>query len=168
MDPVETPPIDPGPDPTPDPAPDLAAQLAAMQAQVADLTAKNAAAEAAAEATRLAGLSDAEKLAEERAAVVREREALTLDRRVSALDKLGVQPKYRTFAPQVDPADPAGALALDKWAKENPELLTPRAAGGQPPPKAPEGSMLAKVLSGQVRHPFMTATGLGKLLGGNQ
>ena len=168
MDPVETPPIDPGPDdPTP-PAPDLAAQLAAMQAQVADLTAKNAAAEAAAEATRLAGLSDAEKLAEERAAVVREREALTLDRRVSALDKLGVQPKYRTFAPQVDPADPAGALALDKWAKENPELLTPRAAGGQPPPKAPEGTMLAKVLSGQVRHPFMTASGLGKLLGGNQ
>lgn len=168
MDPEVPPPIDPGPDdPTP-PAPDLAAQLAAMQAQVADLTAKNAAAEAAAEATRLAGLSDAEKLAEERAAVVREREALTLDRRVSALDKLGVQPKYRAFAPQVDPADPAGALALDKWAKENPELLTPRAPGGQPPPKAPEGSMLAKVLSGQVRHPFMTATGLGKLLGGNQ
>jgi len=164
MDPVETPPIDPGPDdPTP-PAPDLAAQLAAMQAQVADLTAKNAAAEAAAEATRLAGLSDAEKLTEERAAVAREREALTIDRRVSALDKLGVQPKYRTFAPQVDPADPAGALALDKWAKENPELVTPKAAPPAPPPAVPPKSNLAKVLAGEVKNRFATAA--FKLVGG--
>lgn len=164
MDPEVPPPIDPGPDdPTP-PAPDLAAQLAAMQAQVADLTAKNAAAEAAAEATRLAGLSDAEKLAEERAAVVREREALTLDRRVSALDKLGVQPKYRTFAPQVDPADPAGALALDKWAKENPELVTPKVAPPAPPPAVPPKSNLAKVLAGEVKNRFATAA--FKLVGG--
>jgi hypothetical protein len=135
---------------------------------MAELLAEREASKAAAEAARLAGLSDAEKLAEERQGLVKEREALTNERRVSALDKLGVQPKYRTFAPQVDPADPAGALALDKWAKENPELLTPRAGPGQPPPQAPEGSMLAKVLSGQVRHPFMSATGLSKLLGGNQ
>jgi hypothetical protein len=135
---------------------------------MAELLAEREASKAAAEAARLAGLSDAEKLAEERQGLAKEREALTLERRVSALDKLGVQPKYRTFAPQVDPADPAGALALDKWAKENPELLAPRAGPGQPPPQAPEGSMLAKVLSGQVRHPFMSATGLSKLLGGNQ
>jgi hypothetical protein len=166
MDPEQTPPIDPGPDPAP--APDTAAELAAVKAQMAELLAEREASKAAAEAARLAGLSDAEKLAEERQGLVKEREALTNERRVSALDKLGVQPKYRTFAPQVDPADPAGALALDKWAKENPELLTPRAGPGQPPPQAPEGSMLAKVLSGQVRHPFMSATGLGKLLGGNQ
>jgi hypothetical protein len=166
MDPEQTPPIDPGPDPAP--APDTAAELAAVKAQMAELLAEREASKAAAEAARLAGLSDAEKLAEEKAGLAKEREALTNDRRVSALDKLGVQPKYRTFAPQVDPADPAGALALDKWAKENPELLTPRAGPGQPPPQAPEGSMLAKVLSGQVRHPFMSATGLSKLLGGNQ
>jgi hypothetical protein len=166
MDPEQTPPIDPGPDPAP--APDTAAELAAVKAQMAELLAEREASKAAAEAARLAGLSDAEKLAEERQGLVKEREALTNERRVSALDKLGVQPKYRTFAPQVDPADPAGALALDKWAKENPELLTPRAGPGQPPPQAPEGSMLAKVLSGQVRHPFMSATGLSKLLGGNQ
>jgi hypothetical protein len=166
MDPEQTPPIDPGPDPAP--APDPAAELATVKAQMAELLAEREASKAAAEAARLAGLSDAEKLAEERQGLVKEREALTNERRVSALDKLGVQPKYRTFAPQVDPADPAGALALDKWAKENPELLTPRAGPGQPPPQAPEGSMLAKVLSGQVRHPFMSATGLSKLLGGNQ
>ena len=166
MDPEQTPPIDPGPDPAP--APDTAAELATVKAQMAELLAEREASKAAAEAARLAGLSDAEKLAEERQGLVKEREALTNERRVSALDKLGVQPKYRTFAPQVDPADPAGALALDKWAKENPELLTPRAGPGQPPPQAPEGSMLAKVLSGQVRHPFMSATGLSKLLGGNQ
>lgn len=168
MDPEQTPPIDPGPDPAPAPAPDPAAELATVKAQMAELLAEREASKAAAEAARLAGLSDAEKLAEERQGLAKEREALTNERRVSALDKLGVQPKYRTFAPQVDPADPAGALALDKWAKENPELLTPRAGPGQPPPQAPEGSMLAKVLSGQVRHPFMSATGLSKLLGGNQ
>jgi hypothetical protein len=168
MDPEQTPPIDPGPDPASAPAPDTATELAAVKAQMAELLAEREASKASTEAARLAGLSDAEKLAEERQGLAKEREALTLDRRVSALDKLGVQPKYRSFAPQVDPADPSGALALDKWAKENPELLTPRAGPGQPPPQAPEGSMLAKVLSGQVRHPFMSATGLSKLLGGNQ
>ena len=164
MDPEVPPPIDPGPDKTETPAPDLAAELAATKAIVAELTAKSQAAEAAAEATRLAGLSDAEKLAEERAAVVREREALTLDRRVSALDKLGVQPKYRTFAPQVDPADPAGALALDKWAKENPELVTPKVAPPAPPPAVPPKSNLAKVLAGEVKNRFATAA--FKLVGG--
>ena len=150
------------------PAPDLAAELAATKAIVAELTAKNQAAEAAAEAARIAGLSEVEKLAEERAGIAKEREGLVTERRYAATDKLGILPKFRHLAPAVDPADEAGARALQAWAKENPELVAQKPGTPTPPPQAPEGSMLAKVLSGQVRHPFMTATGLGKLLGGNQ
>lgn len=164
MDPEQTPPIDPGPDPTPDPAPDLAAELAAMRAQVAELSAKSQAAEAAAEAARIAGLSDAEKLAEERAAVAKEREGLVVERRTAALDKLGILPKFRHIAPAVDPSTTEGALALDKWAKENPELVAAKPNAPTPPPAIPPKSNLAKVLAGEVKNRFASAA--FKLVGG--
>ena len=44
----------------------------------------------------------------------------------SVLDNLQVLPKYRSFAPDVDPFTEAGKQELEKWAMDNPELLSSR------------------------------------------
>lgn len=149
-------------------APPPADELADLKATVASLKAEAEAAKAQAKALEDAKLTDAQKAARERddwkRQVDEDRAKIKADRRSVALDKLGVLPKFASFAPDVDPSDPAGAAALEKWAREYPEALKPRDKPTQPA-DVPEGSELHKILTGAKKSPFMTIDGFRRLLG---
>lgn len=164
---------------TPPPQPDAAPppqttqtlspeQVSELLATVTALKAKADAAEAAAKASEDAQLTDAQRIDKERkdwqAQVDVDRAKIKTDRKAMALEKLGIVPKFHGYAPDVDPTDPAGAAALEKWAKGNPELVSKREAPAQPV-DVPEGSMLHKILTGAAKSPFMTTDGFRRLLG---
>ncbi len=150
---------------TPQLSPD---QVAELLTTVSALKAENEAAKAAAKAADDAKLTDAQRAEKERkdwqAQVDADRAKLKQDRRGLALDKLGVLPKFQAFAPDVDPTEPAGAAALEKWAKDYPEMVSRPAPPAQPV-DVPEGSMLHKILTGAAKSPFMTTDGFRRLLG---
>jgi len=140
---------------------DLLEALEELRAQVKSLTAEKEAAEVAAqseaEAARQAALSDADRLAEERAAwqveVEGERGRLKAEARDQALSRLGVLDKFARFAPDVDVRDKKGQADLEKWAKDNPELLAPRdqpaAAKPDLAPGRKASTKLQEILSGK-------------------
>ena len=130
----------------------LAAELATTKAQLAEFATWKATTEAANEAAR--------------ASLDAQRKSLKDRSRGDALAKLGVLEKAYQWAPDVDPADPAGAKALEDWAKANPELVkapTVQSHGYNPPPE----SALAKVLNGTSKNPILSSAWARKLLGGN-
>ena len=144
----------------------LAADLAAATAKLAELEAwKSEQAKAAEEAAR-AKMSDAQKLEADRAALAAKEKALKDRSRREALAKLGVIEKAHQWAPDVDPADPAGAKALEDWAKANPELVKRAEMTGHSY-AAPPKSALGQILSGERSSPLMSAGWARKLLGGN-
>jgi len=154
-----------------------AEEWASTQALIAELKADRdasaagaAAAAEAAEAERVAALSVVERQAEEQAALKATLDAqsaeLRRDRRDLALDKLGVLPHFRGYVPDVDPKTAEGAAQLEEWAKAHPEAVkaaAPSAAAYAPPPK----SALHKILSGEAKHPFITADSVRKTIGSN-
>jgi len=144
---------------------DLAAQVATLTAQLTELSTKAAAAEAAAEAAKREKMSDAEKLAADRAELDKQRTALANRARGDALTRLGVIEKAHQWAPQVDPGTPEGAKALEDWAKANPELVKRTDPGGQNF-QAPPDTPLAELLSGKRKSPLLSAGWAQKLLGG--
>ena len=46
--------------------------------------------------------------------------------REALLDRLGIRPKFRSYAPKVDPFTDKGKAALELWASESPELRDAR------------------------------------------
>lgn len=160
--------------PTPDASPPAASpalspeQVAELVATVTALKADNDAAKAALKAADDAKLTEAQRAEKERkewqAQVDADRAKIKQERKSLALSKLGVLPKFQAFAPDVDPADPAGAAALEKWAKEYPEAVATKVQPAQPA-DVPEGSMLHKILTGAAKSPFMTREGFARLLG---
>ena len=144
----------------------LAAELATTKAQLAEFATWKATTEAANEAAKRERMTEAEKLAADRASLDAQRKSLKDRSRGDALAKLGVLEKAYQWAPDVDPADPAGAKALEDWAKANPELVkapTVQSHGYNPPPE----SALAKVLNGTSKNPILSSAWARKLLGGN-
>jgi len=153
----------------------LKAQLAAMQAaeQERSTAAEKARAEseAKAEEERKAKLTAQQKieeeLAQQRSQLEQTRSQLVAERRNMALERLGVQDKFRSFAPQVDPGDPKGAKELEAWAKSNPELVRQVIAQPESPLaqlKAKAGTALQQVLSGQRKSTLVTERNLNKML----
>jgi hypothetical protein len=159
----------------------LAAELAAAKARIAELDAEAAArsssaAEAAAEkaaadeAARVAALTTDQKRDEELAALRGEVEsskaAALAQRRAIALERAGVIDKFRSYAPIADPADIAGAKAIDEWVKANPELCRP--VSGEPSSalsaiRKSGGNALQQILAGTRKSTLVTASNLGKL-----
>lgn len=149
------------------------AALAAAKAKLAETIAAHKATAATrateAETARQATLTAAQKLEEDRAALTKQgddlkadlakqQQALIDDARRSAADRMGINPKALALVPVVDPRTPDGAKALETWAKENPEFVARRGSDTtQPPAPLPE-SNIAKILSGAIKHPFITAT----------
>ena len=153
--------------------PDLAAvlaELAAVKSTLTSLESAKADAEAAAEAARVAALSDAEKLAEDRVAFAAEIEqskaGIRKEARTQALDRLGVLPAYREFVPDVDPRTTEGAAALEQWAKDRPEVVRQTPSGPAPWQPAPK-SALAKIMSGETKNPLVTPASVSKMFGGS-
>lgn len=148
---------------------EILAQLKAANDKLAAFDKAQADAATAAEADRVAKLSEAEKLAEERKAFLAEKESLETakkglanERREAALDKLRVNAKYRSFAPNVDPSTADGAKALETWAAQNPELLVK--AAGAPNVEVPAGA-IADILSGKRKSSLVSVEGLKKTFG---
>lgn len=158
----------------------LQAQLAALQgkldaqeAAAADVKRK---ADEAAEAARQQGLTEAQRMQEKIAGL--ESKLGEADKRAAEtarnglLDKLGVQEKYRAFAPAgVDPTTPEGRTALERWAAEHPELLTKRDTTGPiGPATPPPESKTAQFLAGKLKHPLASLDNIRKAFsgGGNQ
>lgn len=149
-----------------------ALEAAAKAGEDAATKAKTDAA-AAAEVDRVAKLTADQKvqeeLAKQRGDLDATKTALVTERRDLALERLGVVDKFKAFAPAADPKDPAGAKALEAWAKANPELLKPTSANGGAAPtvfdelKQKAGSALQKVLSGERKSTLVTARNLSKL-----
>lgn len=136
--------------------PDLAAQIAALTAQVQTLTAAKAEADAQVEAARQAALTEAERLAEDRSKLEAEKAQMLDQARKDAAAKLGVFDKALPLLPEGDPRTPEGAKMLADWAKANPEFVRQQT----PPPKtfdAPPKSALAQILSGEKKHPYLSA-----------
>ena len=160
----------PTPDtPAPDnKAPDVAGELASLKAQIEGLTKAKTEADNKAEEARKAALSEADKLKEERAAFMAEVEGtkagIRKEARGQAMDRLGILPNYRDFAPDVDPRDPAGAKALTDWAQSHPEVVKAQGTHNPAPMTPPPESMLGKVLSGVAKSPYMTKEGFRKLI----
>ena len=175
--PPAAPPVPPaGAPPAADTVETLRARLAALEAdkvksEAAAATAATAAA-ATAEADRVAKLTAEQKVAENLAAQRAEldglRAGVVSERRNLALDRAGVADKFRAYAPQVDPATPDGAKALEAWVKANPELCRP---GGGPALvvspldalKSRAGSALSQVLAGTRKSTLVTERNLSKL-----
>ena len=148
---------------------EILAQLKAANDKLAAFDKAQADAASAAEAERVAKLSEAEKLAEERKAFLAEKESLEAakkvvasERREAALDKLRVNAKYRSFAPDVDPSTADGAKALETWAAQNPELLVKSAQ--VPNVEVPAGA-IADILSGKRKSSLVSVEGLKKTFG---
>ena len=167
------------PAPTPAVATDdlatLRAELAALKSAEAERVAAaergKAEAEAKAEEERKAKLTAQQKieeeLAQQRSQLEQTRAQLVAERRNMALERLGVQDKFRSFAPQVDPGDPKGAKELEAWAKANPELVRQAVAQPESPLahlKAKAGTALQQVLSGQKKSTLVTERNLGKMI----
>lgn len=140
----------------PPPADETTSILAALRAEVDSLKADKAAATAAADEARKAAMTDAERVADERAALDGERKTMIDQARADAASKLGIYPKALSLVPEGDPRTPEGAKALADWAKENPEFVK---AAVKPSivTAAPEGSALEKLLAGKTSHPYMSA-----------
>jgi Skp family chaperone for outer membrane proteins len=141
------------------------ARLQALQTQLKELSAMKAEQAKAADDSRRSALSEREKLEEDRKALQAERDALRQTRRKDAMAKLGILEKAAALAPDVDPADPTGAATLEAWAKDNPEFVR-RADPQTTPYDAPQGSRLARILTGAEKSPLISRDGLRKLLGG--
>lgn len=144
---------------TEDKGPDLAKVVADLQAQVQALTAKNQEAERLAEEAKRASMTEAERLAADRAALDVEKAQVQKAKRDAALDKLNVLPAYRDLVP----AD-LDAAGLETWVKARPEIIQKKAEPSNtytPPPK----SRVAQILSGEVSHPLFSAESLRKMLG---
>lgn len=136
---------------------ELAAQIAALTQQMAERD--NATAE-----TLRAATAESERLAADRVAVEAERKALVAEARQAAADKLGILPKALALTPDVDPRTPEGAKTLTDWAQANPEFV--RSAHVTPSPYEPAPkSPLAKILSGEMKHPLLPLDHLLKVLG---
>ena len=144
----------------------LAADLAAATAKLVEFEAWKAEQVKASEEAARAKMSDAQKLEADRAALAAKEKALKDRSRREALAKLGVIEKAHQWAPDVDPADPAGAKALEDWAKANPELIKRAEITGHSY-AAPPKSALGQILSGERSSPLMSAGWARKLLGGN-
>ena len=144
----------------------IEARLAALEGENAALRASAAEADAAAESVRVAALSDAEKLAEDRAAFSAEVEATQAafmsQRRTSAFDRLGVLPNYRDYVPAADPQTTEGAALIEKWAKDHPEAVRQQTTAAPYTPTA--GSKLAQLLTGALKSPYATADSARKAL----
>lgn len=158
---------------TPNPA--IVAARAKLAEGVAAYKAADAKRASDAEATRQSQLTEAQKLAEARQALVAdsdktraelaaERKGLADSRRKDAAERLGIFPKAMALVPDVDPATPEGASALEKWARENPEFVKQKPAGAPDYSPPPAESKLGKVLSGVLKHPFLTADGARAML----
>ena len=153
-------------------------EIAALKADVLKLTTLAAesqkaadTAAAAVEAARKAGMSDADKLREERLAfaaeVAAQKDSLKAERRAAAAAKLGIVAKALALVPaDIDPGTPEGAAMLERWAVTNPEFVQ-RGPGAPQPFTPPPTSKLGEFLSGVKKHPYLTAEGFGKLLSGN-
>jgi len=146
---------------------DLAARLAAAESTIEKLALEKAAADDAAEAARVAALSDAERLAEDRAALSAEieqgRESIRKEAQLQALARLGVLPAYHETAPAVDVRTTEGAATLEAWARARPEII--KQTPGEAAPYVPAAeSLMGKVLRGVVQHPYISAEGVRKLL----
>jgi predicted secreted protein len=140
-------------------------RLQALQTQLKELSAMKAEQAKASEESRRSAMSEREKLEEDRKALQAERDALRQTRRKDAMSKLGILEKAAALAPDVDPADPTGAAALEAWAKDNPEFVR-RADAQSTPYDVPQGSRLARILTGAEKSPLISRDGLRKLLGG--
>ena len=93
----------------------------------------------------IAGLKDS--LDGTDAKVATHREAM----KASVLDGLHVLPKYRDFAPDVDPFSEDGRKALETWAADNPELLNVR--------PSPVVDVDTDKLKGKMRSPHLVDFG---------
>lgn len=140
-------------------------KLQELQSQLKSLAEAKAAQAVEQEQARRSALSEREKLEEDRKALQAERDSLRQARRKDAMSKLGILEKAAALVPDVDPIDPAGAQALERWAHENPEFVR-RADPLGTPYAAPEGSKLARILSGAEKSAIISREGLRKLLGG--
>lgn len=140
-------------------------RLQALQTQLKELSAMKAEQAKASEESRRSAMSEREKLEEDRKALQAERDALRQTRRKDAMSKLGILEKAAALVPDVDPADPTGAAALEAWAKDNPEFVR-RADAQSTPYDVPQGSRLARILTGAEKSPLISRDGLRKLLGG--
>lgn len=167
--------------PTPPPSAPQVDDVAALRAELAALKSAEEARQAAAakagqeaaakaEEERKAKLSAEQKFAEELAAqrsqIEETRKQLADERRNLALERLGVQEKFRQFAPAVDPGDPKGAKALEAWAKDNPELLRQQAApvsDALSQLRSKAGSALRAVMSGEKKSTLVTERNLSKM-----
>jgi len=143
----------------------LAADLAAATAKLAEFEAWKAEQVKASEEAARAKMSDAQKLEADRAALAAKEKALKDRSRKEALAKLGVIEKAHQWAPDVDPADPAGAKALEDWAKANPELVKAPETQGHSYAAEPR-SALGQILSGEKKSPLMSGKWARRLLGG--
>ena len=143
--------------------PDTTAELAAARAQLAELSAWKAKVESEAEETRRASMTEAQKLAADREALTAKEKALSTRARSEALTKLGVLEKAHQWAPDADPATPAGAKVLEDWARANPELVkaTPQSGLAY---DAPADSSLGKLLRGALPNALINAKRAAELL----
>lgn len=140
-------------------------KLQELQTQLKSLAEAKAAQVVEQEQARRSALSERDKLEEDRKALQAERDALRQARRKDAMSKLGILEKAAALVPDVDPIDPAGAQTLERWAAENPEFVR-RAEPHGTAYTVPEGSKLAKILSGAEKSAMISREGLRKLLGG--
>ena len=141
----------------------LTAKLAAAEAQLAELSTWRTQQEAQAKENERKSMTEAHKLEADRAALSAKEKALASRARSDVLVKLGVVEKFHGYAPDVDPADPNGAKALEDWAKANPELVKARQFDSQPY-NAPQGSSLAKLLTGGVKNSIINPRRAAELL----
>ena len=149
-------------------------KFAALQAELEELRAGKAAAEAEAEAARVAGLSDAERLTEEREAwrheVEGERAKLRVDLRAAALDRAGVMPKYNDFVPDVDVRTTEGQKALETWINEHPETVKRSAVIAKSTPTDAlirKSSALADILTGKRKSSLVTQKSIAEMFNNN-
>jgi hypothetical protein len=150
-------------EPTTETAPDTAAELAAAKAQIAEFASWKAKIESEAEEKARASMTEAQKLAADREALTAKEKALSARARSEALTKLGVLEKAHQWAPDVDPATPAGAKALEDWARANPELIKAQAQTGHAY-DAPADSSLGKLLRGALPNALINAKRAAELL----
>ena len=149
-------------------------KFAALQAELEELRAGKAAAESEAEAARVLGLSDAERLTEEREAWRQEDEGertkLRIDLRAAALDRAGVMPKYADFVPDVDVRTAEGQKALEGWINDHPETVKRGDMIAQPSPTDAlirKSSKLADILTGKRKSSLVTQKSIAEMFNNN-
>lgn len=137
--------------------PDMAATLAAVQAELASMKAEREAekaqaetakadAVAAAKAEAEAKLTDAERtkaeLADLKIQLANQDAAAKDAARTALLDGLGADPNYRKVFPEGDARDPQVKAKIERFAADNPKLLTRQP--GPPQPNVPDVQKLLK------------------------